>query len=119
MLHLIAMAQSRTTPMSPAKITLRVLLAFALLLATFFGLAGRLDLPYVWACLGLYAVAIPLVALNIDPGLLKERMRPGPGGEDRHLRRNAMLFILPHWILGALDLGRLHWTDTVLPAWRS
>lgn len=85
-----------------------VLVACLLFLA-----AGRWDLPFLWACLGLYVAAIPLVVLTIDRDLLKERVNPGPGGEDRHLRRNMLMLALPAWLFTALDLGRLHWSDTV------
>ena len=50
-----------------------------------FGIVGRSDLPWFWALLGVFAVGPLTIALTlvIDPDLVKERRRPGPGGHDR------------------------------------
>lgn len=91
---------------------------FALLLVGFlfgvlFGCAGRFDLPMLWAWLAVTLGATLVVARRMDPELAKERMRPGPGGMDRHLRFTAGGFWLAHVVLAALDVGRFHWSDSV------
>jgi protein-S-isoprenylcysteine O-methyltransferase Ste14 len=45
----------------------------------------------------------------MDPGLVQERMRPGPGGVDRALRCTAMPFFLAVFVLAGLD-ARFHWS---------
>lgn len=86
--------------------------AFALIL---FGLAGRLDLPFVWAYLGATALLTLERCLTIDQGLLRERMHPGPGGLDR---LSFVLIGLPYLlvlVVAPLDVGRLHIGDQVPP----
>lgn len=78
--------------------------------AVYFLSAGRWDLPYAWGVLGLLACfSLIMVALG-DPGLIRERVRPGPGNQDRLTRPLSMLFLLAHWILAGLDVGRFQWS---------
>jgi protein-S-isoprenylcysteine O-methyltransferase Ste14 len=81
--------------------------------ALLFGCAGRYDLPLFWAYLGVWAAACLAGPLVADPTLLKERLRPGPGGRDY---LTAILFA-PLWLgqhaVAGLDVGRFHWSDTV------
>lgn len=85
----------------------------ALIGAVLFGCAGRWDLPLYWGYLGTWMAATVVGSLVCDPGLVKERWRPGPGGKD-YL---SVFLILPLWggqhVLAALDVGRFHWTDRV------
>ena len=50
-----------------------------------------------------------------DPETIRERMRPGPGNQDRLTQPVSGVLIAAHWILGGLDAGRLHWTPAPLP----
>jgi protein-S-isoprenylcysteine O-methyltransferase Ste14 len=89
-------------------------LAFlALTGAALFVSAGRWDLPLFWAYLGVWAVAILVGMLMVDPSLIKERIRPGPGGKDY----TTAVVITPIWlgqlVVAGLDVGRFHWSDTV------
>ena len=91
--------------------------AFLALLGTLlFGCAGRWNLPLFWAYLGVWMTAILAVALVTDPTLLKERLRPGPGGKD-YL---TLIVVSPFWLgqhaVAGLDVGRFHWSDGVSPA---
>jgi len=99
------------------KRTLAILLAPILFLTlnalVLFGAAGRWDLPFFWACIGVYAGFMIAAFLTIDPDLRKERIRPGPGGKDRLTRWFLLPFILFHWIVAGLDVGRYHWSDIV------
>jgi protein-S-isoprenylcysteine O-methyltransferase Ste14 len=87
----------------------------ALLGALLFGCAGRWDLPWFWAYLGVWAAAALVGPAVVDPTLLKERARPGPGGRD-YL---TVVVITPVWVgqhvVAGLDVGRFHWSDTVPP----
>lgn len=89
---------------------LRVLLALLVFAALLFGSAGRLDLPWFWAYMVVIGgVVIALTAIN-DPGLARERTRPGPGGIDRSLRAIVAPLVLVHYIVAGLDVGRFHWS---------
>jgi protein-S-isoprenylcysteine O-methyltransferase Ste14 len=81
-----------------------------------FACAGRWDLPLYWAYLGVWMAALLIGSAVVDPTLIQERIRPGAGGKDF---LTAVAFA-PLWLcqcaLAALDVGRLHWSDTVPPA---
>jgi len=90
-------------------------LLFAVVL---FGPAGRLDLPMVWAFLGVYSaylLAFGLIMSKRDPALLQERRRAGPGTKkwDRFLLTIYGVLFFVTFIVAGLDVGRFHWSDTV------
>jgi protein-S-isoprenylcysteine O-methyltransferase Ste14 len=90
---------------------LGVVFAFeAAMAAILFGTAGRWDLPWFWAVLGVHAASCLVAVSLIDPDLRKERLRPGPGGRDRMLRLFALPLILAHLIVAGLDAGRFGWS---------
>jgi protein-S-isoprenylcysteine O-methyltransferase Ste14 len=80
---------------------------------------------YIQAALVVLANAVALFAAAgtievasfafLDPGLLRERMRPGGQRPPLALHLFALVLLL-HWIVAGLDRGRFHWSDTV-PAW--
>ncbi len=43
-----------------------------------FASAGRWDLPFVWAILGILAAFYLALAAFADPGMMRERLAPGP-----------------------------------------
>lgn len=75
--------------------------------------AGRWDLPFMWA----YSIAYGLLTLvgmaGMDYDLLKERIRPGPGGSDHLLIHAAKVLFTCHMVLAGLDVGRYHWSDRI------
>jgi protein-S-isoprenylcysteine O-methyltransferase Ste14 len=81
--------------------------------AILFGCAGRWGLPMFWAYLGVYAASMVIALIVVDPTLIQERMRPGPGGQDYA----TLIVVTPLWlgqaVIAALDVGRYHWSDTV------
>lgn len=80
-----------------------------------FASAGTLAILGFWIYLAVFTAVIVAAFLWLDPGLLRERMRPGGKPPPLGLRIfTAMLFL--HWIVAGLDRGRFHWTDTV-SAW--
>lgn len=90
---------------------------FAGLLSLFlFGAAGRFDLPFFQAYVALIAATLLAAFAIPDDDLVKERRKPGPGGKDLTLRRDAIIVMASHWMLAGFDVGRWHWSDTV-PAW--
>ena len=94
-------------------IALRIILFFAVMIAVLFGSAGRWDLPFFWAIIGIYCAYMVGVMLTIDPGLRRERFSPGSGGKDRIMRVIMLPLMVANWVLAGLDVGRFHWSDTV------
>ncbi len=78
-----------------------------------FLIAGRRDLPLVWAYLGIVAALTMTALVLMDPDLIKERIRPGPGARDRWIIYVIKLLTWTHLIVAALDLGRWELSDTV------
>src|SRR3954451_6799130 len=82
--------------------------------------ASRSRAPFVVAYVGLHVAATVLWLATVGrkhPGLVRERLRPGPGAKQT-LTRDMSLLLPPmasHYLIAALDLRRLHWTDTVPP----
>jgi protein-S-isoprenylcysteine O-methyltransferase Ste14 len=81
-----------------------------------FGSAGRWDLPFFQAYIGIMFILFFAAFFIPDKDLIAERRKPGPGGQDVGLRRNAILVMAVHWAVAGVDVGRLHWSDTV-PFW--
>ena len=95
------------------RIAVFAVLMLGFLVAVLFGCAGRFDLGFFWAYVACIAVVVAVGIRVMDPELRKERLRPGPGGCDRHLRIVVMPFFLAHLVVAGLDAGRFHWSDTV------
>ena len=89
---------------------LRVMILEGVLAATLFASAGRIDLPWFWAVLAIHSTLVAVGLSSIDPALRRERLKPGPGGKDRHIRLIALPFLLAHLIVAGLDVGRSHWS---------
>ena len=96
----------------------RILLIIGATIFAIFGSAGRWDLPFAWACLGIYGAFVVIILFKIDPTLREERLNPAPGGEDRNLRLTMLPFMVGCWIVAGLDVGRFHWSDTAPFGWR-
>jgi protein-S-isoprenylcysteine O-methyltransferase Ste14 len=78
--------------------------------AIIFASAGRWDLPFVWAILGLLAAFYLALAVFADPGMMRERLAPGPGNRDRVTRLYGGGVLVGHWVLAGLDEGRFQWS---------
>jgi protein-S-isoprenylcysteine O-methyltransferase Ste14 len=82
--------------------------------------ASRSRPPFLLAYVGLHVAAVVLWFATVGrkhPDLARERMCPGPGAK-KSLTRDMALVLPPtlaHYLIAALDLRRLHWTDTVSP----
>src|SRR5436190_928675 len=78
--------------------------------AIIFASAGRWDLPFVWVILGLLAAFYLALAAFADPGMMRERLAPGPGSQDRLTRILGAGMMVGHWVLAGLDVGRFQWS---------
>ncbi len=70
----------------------------------------------VWiyfATILIFVVTVLAIIGRKDPDLLRERFKPGPGARDPETRPLLLLFILGHWIVAGLDVGRYHWSGTL------
>ena len=85
----------------------------ALFGAVLFACAGRWDLPMFWAYLGIWSVTMVVATCVVDPTLIQERLRPGPGGSDYLTVIMLTPLFLVQCVVAALDVGRFHWSDTV------
>src|SRR5437870_465339 len=92
---------------------LRALAMVVLLAAILFGSAGRWDLPFFWAYVGLYAITMVVFLVAADPGLREERLRFEDTRKGLTLRVVLLPFLLAELVIAGLDAGRFHWSDTV------
>ena len=84
--------------------------------AALFGAAGTVAVPMFWAYLVLFAVLCVGASATVyllSPDLVKERVRPGEGEQDRVTVRALNLLMFAQLLLAGLDVGRLHWSATV------
>jgi protein-S-isoprenylcysteine O-methyltransferase Ste14 len=79
-----------------------------------FASAGTVTIVVFWIYLAIFAAVIAAAFLRLDPGLLRERMRPGGKSPPLALRVFTAITFL-HWIVAGLDRGRFHWSDSVPP----
>jgi protein-S-isoprenylcysteine O-methyltransferase Ste14 len=92
-------------------LTLRVLIFLGMVIAVLFGSAGRWDLPFFWALLGVFVVFLLSFRLVTDPGLQQERVGPGSGrSRSRAFRLALAPFVLGLLVVAGLDAGRFHWS---------
>ena len=83
-----------------------------------FGAAGTFALPMFWAYLALFAVlcvAASVAVYLLSPDLVKERVRPGEGEQDRVTVSALNLLMFAQLFLAGLDVGRLHWSAVPFP----
>jgi protein-S-isoprenylcysteine O-methyltransferase Ste14 len=99
--------------MSFLSVMVRFAIMLALIAAVLFGSAGRFDIPAFWAFILLCAVILPCMYFAAGPELMRERIKPPPGGKDQLIRILALPIGLGYFAIAGLDVGRYHWSDTV------
>jgi protein-S-isoprenylcysteine O-methyltransferase Ste14 len=99
-------------PLSAYLQSMLVVLAAA---AALFVSAGTVAMLGFWIYVTIFAAVIAASFAFLDPGLLRERMRPGGQRPPLGLRLFTLV-VLTHLIIAGLDRGRFHWSDDV-PAW--
>ena len=80
-----------------------------------FAAAGTIEIPGFWVYVAIFAAMMVASFAFLDPGLLRERMRPG-GQRPPLALQLATLVLVVHWVVAGLDRGRFHWSDDV-PLW--
>jgi protein-S-isoprenylcysteine O-methyltransferase Ste14 len=80
-----------------------------------FAAAGTVEILGFWLYVAIFAAMMAASFAFLDPGLLRERMRPGGQRPPLALRLSTLVLVV-HWVVAGLDRGRFHWSDGV-PAW--
>lgn len=78
--------------------------------AIIFASAGRWDLPFVWAILLILAAFYVALVVFTDSSMMRERLAPGPGNQDRLTGLLGGGMLIGHWVLAGLDVGRFQWS---------
>lgn len=110
-------------PIMP-KVLFVSVLTYLALAACLFGLAGRLDLPWFWATLVVFTASHQLmiwVVFRQDPGLVRERFKPGVGVPlwDKFVLRLTAVLMFANLVIAPLDVGRYHWSDFPTPTFQA
>lgn len=98
------------------RVVLRLAAFWGVFIAVLFGVAGRWDIPMFWAYLIVVITMMMLAMIGADRDLMKERSKPGPGGQDHAMRWLLIAVMLAHLAVAGADVGRYHWSNTV-PFW--
>jgi protein-S-isoprenylcysteine O-methyltransferase Ste14 len=77
-----------------------------------FASAGTLAILGFWLYVAIFAAVMAISFAILDPGLLRERMRPGGQRPPLALRLFTIVLVL-HCVIAGLDRGRMHWSDSV------
>ena len=86
--------------------------------AIYFGSAGRTDLPLAWAYFGInlgVGVIFIIVLERVNPGLIAERFKPGPGEQDRVFKIGSSILMVLMLVVAGFDAGRYHWSGAIAP----
>lgn len=76
-------------------------------------LAGRADIPRLWAYLGLFWGIGLATLLTLSPEFVKERLARRQKTADPVVLASIRLLAVAQVTVGILDVGRFHWSDTV------
>jgi protein-S-isoprenylcysteine O-methyltransferase Ste14 len=99
----------------PASAYVQSVIFVVLAAVALFAPAGTFAIPAFWIYLAIYAVVFVASLTVLDPGLLRERMRPG-GKRPPFGLYFFTLVLFAHFVIAGLDRGRFHWSDNV-PEW--
>ena len=82
--------------------------------AALFASAGTFAIAAFWVYLAILAMVFVASFAMLDPGLLRERMRPGGKPPPLGLKLFTVVLLL-HLVVAGLDRGRLHLSDGIPP----
>jgi protein-S-isoprenylcysteine O-methyltransferase Ste14 len=95
-----------------------LILYFAASATIYFASAGRMDLPLAWAYFGInlgVGVIFTMVLEIVNPGLIAERFKPGPGEQDRVFKIGISILTALMLVVAGIDVGRYRWSGAVAP----
>lgn len=92
---------------------IRSLVLVAVLIGVLFGCAGRWDLPFFWAYIGLFGVLQLAGQMLMPAEVQQERLGLGKKGEDPLLRLFLFPFFIGFLVVAGLDVGRFDWSGVV------
>jgi protein-S-isoprenylcysteine O-methyltransferase Ste14 len=86
--------------------------------ANYFASAGRTGLPLAWAYFlinpGTGVIFCAILEI-VNPRLIAERFKPGPGEQDRVFKIGSSILTVLMLVMAGLDVGRYHWSGPVAP----
>ena len=96
------------------------LIVYLALWATiYFTCAGRTDLPLAWWYFGLnlgLGLLVSVALARLNPDLIGERLKPGPGEQDKVFKIASTILAVLMVALAGMDVGRYHWSAPVAPS---
>jgi protein-S-isoprenylcysteine O-methyltransferase Ste14 len=95
-----------------------LILYVAVSAAIYFASAGQTDLPLAWAYFGInlgMGVIFAVVLEIVNPGLIAERFKPGPGEQDRVFKIGISILTVLMLVVAGFDVGRYRWSGPVAP----
>lgn len=101
-----------------AKVFVTTVVYYTLASAIYFVAAGRSDLLLAWLYFTMNAAVgfgLVLVLGRKDPGLLQERLKPGPGERDKIFKAVNTTLMVIQLVIAGVDVGRRHWSPSVSP----
>jgi protein-S-isoprenylcysteine O-methyltransferase Ste14 len=99
----------------PVSAYIQAALFVALNAVALFASAGTIEILGFWVYVAIFAGMMVASFAFLDPGLLRERMRPGGQRPPLALRLSTLVLVV-HWVVAGIDRGRFHWSDGV-PTW--
>jgi protein-S-isoprenylcysteine O-methyltransferase Ste14 len=102
-----------------AKAIVSTALYYTIASVLYFVAAGRWNLPLAWLYFIVNAAVgfgLVLVLGRKDPGLLQERLKPGPGEKDKIFKAVNTTLVAIQLVIAGFDTGRRHWAPRVSPA---
>lgn len=99
----------------PISAYIQSLVFFILAAVALFASAGTVAIPTYWVYLAIFGAVFVGSFLWLDPGLARERLRPGGKRQPLALQLFSGILVA-HWVIAGLDHGRFHWSDDV-PTW--
>lgn len=91
----------------------RWLVLSAVIFGALFALAGRSDLPRLWATASVVSGGFLVGLFLVSEEMTRERLKRGNRTADPVLLTLVRLTAISVFVVGPLDAGRWHWSDTV------
>src|SRR5579862_5716958 len=104
--------------MSTVRALVRWVAITSILAAPLFVAAGSTKIPSVRHYVAVFSALLLFTMVAVDPQLARERAHPAGRGIDPGSRTASGFLFLVTAMFAALDVGRLHQSDSVPPSWQ-